>query len=131
MKILSLLQRFGAGAAFATLSLGVASAGTISTPILFLSNNTNQVVCVASNVSASSVTVNVFIRGIVSGGATSTCTLPASDRGGCQVPFFGAGQCRIAVTGLTNAQVREVVRGVMFTRSTSAPFALEAVVQAQ
>ena len=114
-----------------TFSHVVANAGTISTPILFLSNNTNQVVCVANNVGTTSISVVVTIRGLVSGGATSTCALSPSDRGGCQVAFFGAGQCRISNPNLTNQQLRDRVRGVMFTRPTTSPFALEAVVQAQ
>jgi hypothetical protein len=131
MKSFNILRGTLAGIAVAFLQFGTATAGQIATPILFLSNNTNQVFCTANNVSASSVTVRVTIRGVVSGSATDTCTLPANDRGGCQVVLAGAGQCRISVTGLTNAQVADRVRGVMITRSTAPPFAIEAVVQAQ
>jgi hypothetical protein len=114
-----------------TFSHVVANAGTISTPILFLSNNTNQVVCVANNVTSGPITVTVRIIGLVSGGSTSTCTLPATDRAGCQLAFFGAGQCRISNPSLTHQQVRDRVRGVMFTRPTTSPFAIEAVVEAR
>jgi hypothetical protein len=131
MNIFGIVRTVVTGLAVVFLQLGTANAGQISTPILFLSNNTNQVVCVANNVTGSSVTVTVRIIGLVSGGSVSTCTLPANDRGGCQLGFFGAGQCRISIPSLTNQQVRDRVRGVMFTRPTTSPFALEAVVQAQ
>jgi len=129
---MSILRTFVTGLAALFLQLGAANAGGISTPILFLSNNTTQVVCIANNVTASAtLSVTVKIIGIVSGGSTDTCSLPATDRGGCQVVFSGAGQCRISIAGFTNQQVRDSVRGVMFTRPITAPFALEAVVQAQ
>ena len=131
MTRFSVLRGVLTGLAVVFFQLGTANAGQISTPILFLSNNTNQVVCVANNVTGSSVTVTVKIIGLVSGGAVDTCTLPSTDRGGCQVAFFGAGQCRISNANLTNQQVRDRVRGVMFSRRTTSPFALEAVVQAQ
>ena len=64
-------------------------------------------------------------------GISDTCTLAANDRAGCEVFFNGAGQCRIGIANLTNAQVRDRVRGVMFLRRTTAPFAIEAAVQAE
>lgn len=130
MSIFSAL-RAGAVAATATIfQLAPAHAGSISTPILFLGSS-NQTVCIASNVTAGTITVGVRIIGIVSGGASDTCTLPPNDRGGCEVFFNGAGQCRISVANLTNGEVRQRVRGVMFLRRTTAPFSIEAVVQAE
>lgn len=130
MSIFSALRAGAVVAAAAILQLAPANAGTISTPILFLGSS-NQTVCIASNVTTASVTVRVAIIGIVSGGAAATCTLPSNDRAGCEAFFNGAGQCRISIANITNDQVRERVRGVMFLRRTTAPFAIEAVVQAE
>jgi hypothetical protein len=131
MNVYSILRATIAGLAVAVLQLATANAGTISTPILLLSNDTDQVLCIATNVSGAPITVKVTILGVISGAPTQTCTLPVNERAGCSVVFFGAGQCRILITGLTHDQVLERVRGVMFTRAISAPFAIEAVVQAQ
>jgi hypothetical protein len=130
MSIFTALHAGAIVAVAATLNLTPASAGSISTPILFLGSST-QTVCIANNVTGASVTVGVRIIGIVSGGASDTCTLPANDRGGCEVFFNGAGQCRITMPNLTNDQVRQRVRGVMFLRRTTAPFAIETAVQAE
>jgi hypothetical protein len=131
MRSFNVLRGTIIGLAAAFLQIGAANAdGFIATPILLLSNNTDQVLCIANNVSNAPVTVKVQILGVVSGSSTDTCTLAVNDRGGCQVPFFGAGRCKIFINGATNEQVRDRVRAVMFTRPISSPFAIEAVVQA-
>ena len=130
MTVFNVSRSIIAGLAFTLASAGVVNAGQIETPILFL-GGTTQLVCVASNATSQSVTVTVSIIGNV-GTSTDTCTLPASDRNGCQVFRNNeSGRCRIAVTGLTNNQVRGRVRGVMFTRVTTLPPRIGAVVQAQ
>jgi hypothetical protein len=131
MRGFSVLRGAVIGLAAAFLQFGTANAdGQIATPILLLSNDTDQVLCIVNNVSNAPVTVRVQILGVVSGSSTDTCTLAVNDRGGCQVPFFGAGRCRVLINGATNEQVRDRVRAVMFTRAITAPFAIEAVVQA-
>jgi hypothetical protein len=118
-----------AGLSIALLPLS-AYAGTISTPIIF-KGNSDQLVCIANNVSTSQIKVTVRIIGFFNT-ATDTCVLPANDVFGCQVFLNNAaGQCRISISGLTNSQVQEVARGVLFSRKITAPFATDAVVQAQ
>jgi len=118
-----------AGLSIALLPIS-AYAGSISTPIIF-QGNSDQLVCIANNVSTSQITVTVRIKGFLST-ATDTCVLPANDVDGCQVFLNNAaGQCRIIIAGLTNSQVREVARGVLFSRKITAPFATDAVVQVQ
>ena len=118
-----------AGLSIALLPLS-AYAGTISTPIIF-QGNSDQLVCIANNVSTSQIRVTVRIIGFFNT-ASDSCVLAANDVFGCQVVLNNAaGQCRISISGLTNSQVREVARGVLFSRKITAPFATDAVVQAQ
>ena len=119
-----------AAAAALLLYAGTANAGSISTPILFL-GGTNQLICIANNVGSGNVTVRVRIIGTITT-TTETCTIPPNDPGGCQ-HFLNdqSGYCVIFNNNITDAQLKARVRGVMFTRSTSAPFAIQAVVQAQ
>jgi hypothetical protein len=109
---------------------GAATAGSISTPILFL-GGTNQLVCIANNVGTTAVRVKVKIIGL-NNTVSQSCKLGKNDAGGCQ-NFLNneSGYCVISNDALTDADLRAQVRGVMFTRSTSPPFAIEAVVQAQ
>lgn len=109
-----------------------AQAGKIVTPMLYLSNNTNQLICIATNASSSSINVKVKILGNLAGTGTEECTLAAGDTEGCAA-FLNdnAGHCRISISGISDSDVRSKVRGVMFSRTTSAPFALEAVVEAR
>jgi hypothetical protein len=118
-----------AGLSIALLPLS-AYAGTISTPIIF-KGNSDQLVCIANNVSTSQIRVTVRIIGFFSS-ATDSCVLAANDVFGCQVVLNNAaGQCRISISRLTNSEVQQVVRGVLFSRKITAPFATDAVVQAQ
>ncbi len=65
MKKLNTLRATIAGLTLAIAQLGAANAGTIATPILFLSNNTNQVLCTASNIGpAVTVTVTSAAGGV-------------------------------------------------------------------
>lgn len=115
---------------FTLLPLGVAQAGSVKTPMIFLGGGT-QLVCIANNVHSAQVTVVVKIIGTVDN-AQQSCVLPAGDRDGCQAFKNGqAGYCVISIAGMTNAEVATRVRGVLFTRKTVAPFAMEGTVQAQ
>lgn len=117
-------------AALSLCAIGTANAGAIYTPALFLGSST-QLVCIATNTTGGVLNVRVTIIGVL-GNATQTCALDPNDGGGCQTfRDNDAGYCKITVNGLTNAQVAQQVRGVLFTRKTVAPFAIEAVVQAQ
>jgi hypothetical protein len=124
------VRSISAAMAALLLCAGTASAGSISTPVLFL-GGTNQLVCIANNVSDADVTVKVRIIGTVST-TTETCTIPPNDAGGCQ-NFLNdqSGYCVIFNNKLTDAELKQRVRGVMFTRSTTPPFSIEAEVQAQ
>ena len=64
MKIFSLLPGIVAGLAAAILQFGIANAGQIATPILLLSNNTNQVLCIASNIGGP-IKVTVKVLGVL------------------------------------------------------------------
>src|SRR5690348_4439328 len=118
-----------AAAILTVFAIGTANAGSIFTPALFLGSS-NQIVCIATNTTNATLTVTVRIIGIL-GNSQDTCMLAPNDPGGCQVFRADSGYCKITVAALSNAQVGQQVRGVLFTRKTSAPFALEAVVQAQ
>jgi hypothetical protein len=132
MKIINLVRGMVAGIVLAGTQLGTANAGQIATPILFISNTSNQLVCIANNVSGAATTVTVKILSLIGNTQGSdTCTLPVGDRAGCQAFLNTSGHCVITVSGLTNDQVRARLRGVMFSRSTTGPFATEAVVQAE
>jgi hypothetical protein len=108
-----------------------AQAGKIVTPMLFM-GDTNQLVCVATNASSSTIKVKVKIIGNLGGVGTESCTLTANDTNGCQAFLNNnAGHCRISIDGTSNASVREKVRGVMFNRSTTGPFIIETSVEAR
>ena len=108
---------------------GMANAGTISTPMIFLGGG-NQLVCIASNVSALPTTVTVRIIG-TTGTSSQTCALPSGDNGGCQAfRNNDAGRCSISVTNLEQSEVQARVRGVLFARRTTSPFTMEGTVQA-
>jgi hypothetical protein len=83
-------------------------------------------------VSGETIRVTVRIVGLISGAAaTETCTLEAGDFAGCQVfRNSDGGHCQITVAGEQD-HVRAVVRGVLFSRRTTAPFTVESIVQAQ
>jgi hypothetical protein len=121
-----------AGTAFLLLQLGVAQAGSIFTPIIFLGAG-NQIVCVANNVSAETIRVTVRIVGLTNGGvSTETCTLAAGDFAGCQIfRNDDGGHCQIIVANTEQDHARAVVRGVLFSRRITAPFTTDAIVQAQ
>ena len=130
MTVFNVSRSILAGLAFTLASAGMVNAGQIETPMLFLGGST-QLICIATNATTQPVTVTVRIIGTI-GTSVETCTLPANDRNGCQGFRNGeAGRCRIVVTGISNDQVRARVRGVMFTRITTAPFTIGAVVQAE
>jgi hypothetical protein len=119
-------------AAATLFTCGLAQAGSIQTPTIF-SFGGDQVVCIANNASNQTITVRVKIFGTGgSGTATETCQLAPNDADGCQAFKNNAGGfCRISVTGMPDAQVRQNVRGVLFSRDTNAPFLLRGLVQAQ
>jgi len=109
---------------------GVANGGQIATPVLFLGDG-DQVVCVANNVSNSTLEVTVSIFGLVGGSNSDTCTLEPEDGGGCQT-FLNddGGYCTIEASG-TNRSVQKNFRGVLFNRITSSPFTVFTSVEAR
>jgi len=130
MKYSALTRSLLAGAGVSLLAAGAANAGAIYTPMLFLGDG-DQIVCIANNVSPSQITVVVSIRG-TSGNTTEQCVLAANDADGCQAFRNGdGGYCRITVKAMTNAEVFANVRGSLFTRKTTPPFAAGAIVQAR
>jgi hypothetical protein len=129
MTIFRFPRRMLAGLAGVLLSLGPADAGTISTPIIFLGGG-NQLVCIANNVSTQAITVTVRIVGF-SGTSQETCNLPAGDNDGCQAFRNGdGGHCRITSV-VDTATLRARARGVLFSRRTTSPFTINALVQAE
>ncbi len=109
-----------------------AQAGKIETPMLYLSSTTTQLICIATNASSSSINVKVKIIGNLGGTSTETCTLPAGDIEGCSTFLEGnAGRCRITVNNMSSSDVRERIRGVLFTRNAPSPSTIEAVVEAR
>ncbi len=109
-----------------------AHAGSIETPMLYLSSTTKQLICIATNASNSSINVRVKIIGNLGGTATENCILPAGDINGCSTFLENnAGRCRISVNGMLSNDVRERVRGVLFTRNAPSPSTIEAVVEAR
>jgi hypothetical protein len=132
MKTLNSSLSVLACTAFMFLGVGMANAGSIFTPIVFLGAG-NQIVCVANNVSSQTIRVTVRIVGLVNGGVSAqTCTLEPNDFGGCQI-FRDAdgGHYQITVANVEQDQARAMVRGVLFSRRTTAPFATDSTVQAQ
>jgi hypothetical protein len=93
---------------------GLVHAGEIQTPTIF-SFGGDQVVCIATNASNQPINVRVRIFGTGgSGTATETCEIARNDADGCQAfKNNSGGFCRITVTGMTDAQVRKNVRGVL------------------
>lgn len=132
MIISNVSRNILAGMAFTLLPLAAAQAGSIKTPIIF-KGNSDQLICIANNVHTAAVTVIVRIVGITNPtDATQTCTLPVGDKEGCTAFLNNArGHCVITITGATNADVAARVRGVLFSRRITAPFATDALVQAQ
>jgi hypothetical protein len=109
---------------------GVANAGQIATPVLFL-GGANQVVCIANNVSNQTQQVTVSILGLIGGFATDTCTLDPGDAGGCQVSLNNdGGYCTIEASG-GDKKVQQNFRGVLFNRLTSSPFTIFTSVEAR
>jgi hypothetical protein len=119
-----------AAATLTICAIGTANAGSISTPTIF-KGDSDQIVCIATNVTAAPIHVVVRIYGF-GANATTTCDVDPNDPGGCEA-FRAAdgGFCKITVAAMTNAQVAASLRGVLFGRKTTAPFAIQQVVQAQ
>jgi hypothetical protein len=110
---------------------GAASAGSISTPILFHGDG-DQLVCIANNVSAQTQQVTVTIVGI-SDTITESCELPAGSGERCLVVRnndndLRGGYCRITAPGATRT-VQRNIRGVLVLAQTAG--SILAVVQAQ
>ena len=130
MNIRMIARSLLIGAAFGLLPVGAANAGSIFTPALF-KGSSDQIVCIATNVTAASIHVSVKIWGVL-GNAAQTCTLAPHDAGGCQAFRNGdAGYCQIFVGTMTDAQVAASLRGVLLSRKTMAPFTVEASVAAR
>jgi hypothetical protein len=125
-----------ANAAFAAVGLLLAQitpaqAGSISTPILLL-GAANQIMCIANNVTPQAINnVTVTIVG-TNGTSTKTCNIGPNDPDGCRTfRTNDQGYCVITVPGLTPAQTAARLRGSLLTRTTTSPFTVHAVVQAQ
>jgi hypothetical protein len=105
-----------------------ATAGTLTTPTLFQGSGQN--VCIAINVGNQPLTVTVEIVGFFGGGNEDTCALQPGNPEGCQAFHNGAGYCKVTAAG-TNNVVRQNVRAVMMNRNTTAPFTINATVEAR
>ncbi|MEA2985130.1 MAG: hypothetical protein QOD94_1384 [Alphaproteobacteria bacterium] len=119
MAILNVSRSILAGIAFTLLLLAPAQAGTIFTPTIITETGT-QAICIANNVHTAPVTVTVKLISSINVDTSKTCTLATEDDVGCAPSKVYDPQvrvrCQISISGLTNAQVRERVRGVLFYR---------------
>jgi len=130
MTLTTMARSFVAAMTLGVLPLGAANAGSISTPVLFKGAG-NQIICIANNITNATLSVTVKIVGVL-GNDTQTCSLGPNDAGGCEAfRNNDAGYCIISMTGLSNAQVAQRLRGVLISRRTTSPFTTDAVVQAQ
>jgi hypothetical protein len=127
--IRAVVRNISGAAAALLLCAGAASAGSIATPFLFL-GSANNLGCVVTNVSGAFINVRVKIVGVAKTTAQN-CNIAPNDRGTCQIFLPQGGYCVISNNNLTDEQLRQRVRGALISSSTSAPFAVEAVVQAQ
>jgi hypothetical protein len=130
MNISGITRSILAGVSLALFQAAAANAGSIYTPTIF-KGDSDQIVCVATNVTAAQIHVVVRIFGF-GANATTTCDVDPNDPGGCEA-FRNAdgGYCRITVAAMSNAQVAASLRGILFARKTTAPFAVSQIVQAQ
>jgi hypothetical protein len=135
MKLVHTGRAMLGGMALCLLSLGSVSAGQIATPALFL-GDADVMTCKAINMinTVTRVTVRIFRSDGNTGPAVQICDLAANfgANNNCEVTLTGAGGwCRISVNGLTNAEVRERIRGRLQSFRTTPPFRTDAVVEAQ
>ncbi len=117
--------------AFAVSVVAAKADATLFTPYIFTGGG-NQLVCIANNISNTTVSVKVRIVGLIHN-SNENCSLPSGDRDGCQAFRDNeSGYCRIIVVGVPAGDGLKYVRGVLFARkTTSAPFTMEGAVQAQ
>jgi hypothetical protein len=102
-----------------------ANAGTLTTPALF-QGGSNQNVCVAINIGTTPVMVTVKMTGLSGATDSDTCTMQPNDVGdSCQAFLNEMAFCRVTSTKITS------VRAVMMNRSTTAPFTINATVEAR
>jgi len=115
-----------------TLSGGVARAGTLTTPLIAPPAPQYANDCYVINVSNQPVTVTVKMVGLFgSQGDTNTCTIPPGDLSDfCAAFLQGAGFCKVTSPLATDA-LRRAVRAVLMTSKTTAPFQIEAIVEAR
>jgi hypothetical protein len=113
----------------ALLTCSLAHAGSIQTPTL-ASGEDSEFVCTANNVTNAPIAVTVKIFGALDN-SSANCTMQPNDNGCAVVHGADNAFCRISVNGLTGGQVRERVRGALFSRSLDSPFRVEGVAEAR
>ncbi len=130
MTIFNVSRDIVAGIAFTLLSFVAAQAGSIFTPPI-ITQTASTATCIANNVHTAPVTVTVKLISSINVDASKTCTLAIEDDAQCfssktyNDPQVRA-RCEISISGLTNTQVRERVRGVLFYKLSGggAPFSV-------
>jgi hypothetical protein len=104
----------------------VATAGSLTTPVLFQGGASGQNVCVAVNIGTTPVTVTVTMTGLSGATDSETCTMQPNDvDDACQAFLNGMAFCRVTSTKIAS------VRAVMMNRSTSTPFTIHTAVEAR
>ena len=131
MKIFDVSSSIFAGIAFTLLSLVAAQAGSIFTPVIVVEKD-GQAICIANNVHTAPVTVTVKLISSINVDASKTCTLAIEDDAQCfSSKTYDNSQvrvrCEISISGLTNAAVRERVRGVLFYKLSGGGFPFSVV----
>ena len=63
--------------------------------------------------------------------SAATCTMEPNGNSCVALLPGDTGFCRITASGLTNEQLRERVRGALFSRMADSPFRVEGVVEAR
>ena len=111
---------------FALSPAASATAGTLTTPALFLGGASSQNVCVAINIGTTPVVVTITMTGLSGATDSDTCTMQPNDVGdSCQAFLNDMAFCRVTSTKITS------VRAVMMNRSTASPFTINATVEAR
>jgi hypothetical protein len=115
-----------------TLSGGVAQAGTLTTPLIAPPAPEYANDCTVINVSNQPVTVTVEVIGLFSSQSNSTtCTIPPGDlKDFCAAFLQGPGFCKVT-SPLGTDTLRKAVRAVLMTSKTTAPFQIEAIIEAR
>jgi hypothetical protein len=113
---------FWMGMAPAVAAADRSSAGTLTSPLIFLGSG-DQNVCVAINVGKDPIEVTVEVAGELAQNQ-DTCTLnPFDPSSTCQAFAADAVFCRVS-TNLSQGKTAKSIRAVLMNRDTAPPFTI-------